>query len=81
MTRSELKRLVGAGTGGFSWDSLANIANRAVDIYNKTKPAISAIANAMPDEGVLGKVKKGARAVGYGGTGAHVVQRALARAP
>lgn len=77
MTRSELKRLVGAGTGGFSWDSLANIANRAVDIYNKTKPAISAIANAMPDDGFIGKVKKGAKAVGYGSTGGVGAGRSL----
>jgi hypothetical protein len=66
MTRGELKRLVGAGTGGFSFESLANIANRAVDIYNKTKPIVSAVANALPDSGFVGKVKKGARAIGYG---------------
>ena len=69
-THDGLKRLVG---GKLSFGSLANIFNKAKDIYNQTKPAVSAIKGMLPDSGVLGKVKGAMGSVGYGtgaGTGA-----------
>jgi hypothetical protein len=66
MSRAELDRLVGGGTGGFSWSSLANIANKAIDIYHKTKPHVSGLVNTLGDEGVAGTIKRAAKAVGYG---------------
>jgi len=64
-TRSGLNRLV----GGFSFSSLANIYNKAKDVYEKTKPAVSAIRGALPDSGMMGKVKGALGSVGYGGDG------------
>ena len=69
-TTEGLRRLVG---GRFSMGSLANIYNKAKDIYEKTKPAVSAVKNLLPNEGMMGKVKGAMGAVGYGtgaGTGA-----------
>jgi len=65
VTRNELQRMV----GGFSLGSLANVATKAMDVYKQTKPLVSAVANMLPDEGRLGTLKKGAKAIGYG-TGA-----------
>ena len=62
-TRSGLKRLV----GGLSFDSLANVFSKAKNIYEQTKPIGSAIKNALPGEGMMGKVKGAMGAVGYGG--------------
>jgi hypothetical protein len=64
-TRSGLRRLV----GGMSFDSLSNIFSRAKNVYDQTKPVVSAIKNALPSDGTMGKVKSAMGAVGYG-TGA-----------
>jgi len=63
--RCELNRMV----GGLSFSSLGNILSKARDIYSQTKPLVSAITGMLPQSGLLGKVKSGAEAVGYG-TGA-----------
>lgn len=63
--RCELNRMV----GGFSFASLGNILSKARDIYQQTKPLVSAVSGMLPDSGILGKVKSGAQALGYG-TGA-----------
>jgi hypothetical protein len=65
-THEGLKRLVG---GKLSFGSLANVYHKAKDIYEKTKPVVSAIKNALPGEGYAGKAKSALGAVGYG-TGA-----------
>lgn len=62
-TRSGLNRLV----GGFSFSSLANVFSKAKDIYDKTKPIGTAIKNALPSDGMMGKAKSAMGAVGYGG--------------
>ena len=69
-THEGLKRLVG---GKLSFGSLANVFNKAKEIYEKTKPAVSAIKGMLPEDGMMGKVKGAMGAVGYGtgaGTGA-----------
>lgn len=65
-THEGLKRLVG---GKLSFGSLANVFNKAKEIYNQTKPVVSAIKNALPGEGYAGKAKDVLGMVGYG-TGA-----------
>jgi hypothetical protein len=65
-THEGLKRLVG---GKLSFGSLANVYHKAKEIYEKTKPVVSAIKNALPGEGYAGKAKSALGAVGYG-TGA-----------
>ena len=65
-THEGLRRLVG---GKVSFGSMANIFNKAKEIYEKTKPVVSAVKNALPGEGMSGKVKGALGAVGYG-TGA-----------
>lgn len=64
-TRAGLQRLV----GGVSFSSLANMFSKAKNIYDQTKPIGSAVKNALPDDGMMGKVKGAMGAVGYG-TGA-----------
>jgi len=69
-THEGLKRLVG---GNLSFGSLANVFNKAKEIYEKTKPAVSAVKGMLPEDGMMGKVKGAMGAVGYGtgaGTGA-----------
>lgn len=61
-----LERMV----GGFSFSSLANVLSKAKDIYAKTKPIVSAIKGALPEEGMAGKVRGALGAVGYGEAGA-----------
>jgi hypothetical protein len=61
-TRDQLHRLVGAGM----FSSLANILSKAKDIYQQTKPAISAVKGMLPE----GKVKDALHAIGYGEAGA-----------
>ena len=56
--------------GGFSFSSLSNVLSKAKDIYQKTKPIVSAIKGALPEEGMAGKVRGALSAVGYGATGA-----------
>jgi hypothetical protein len=63
--RCELNRMV----GGLSFSSLGNILSKARDIYQQTKPLISAATGLLPQSGMLGKLKSGAEALGYG-TGA-----------
>jgi hypothetical protein len=63
--RCELNRMV----GGFSFASLGNILSKARDIYQQTKPLVSAVSGMLPQSGMLGKLKSGAEALGYG-TGA-----------
>ena len=63
--RCELNRMV----GGLSFSSLGNILSKARDIYQQTKPLGSAITSLLPQSGMLGKLKSGAEALGYG-TGA-----------
>jgi hypothetical protein len=64
--RSSLERMVGAGTGGLSFGSLANILSKAKDIYHATKPAVSAIKGMLPESGTMGKIRGALGAVGYG---------------
>jgi len=61
-THEGLRRLVG---GKVSFGSLANVFHKAKEIYEKTKPAVSAVKHMLPE----GKVKNVMSAVGYG-TGA-----------
>lgn len=65
-TRDMLQRYVG-GAGMFG--SLANILSKAKDVYQQTKPLVSAARGLLPDSGMLGNLKSGLSAVGYG-TGA-----------
>ena len=62
MSRDGLKRIV--GNGFFS--NLGSMLSKAVDIYTKTKPAVSAIKGMLPE----GKVKDIMGKVGYGMAGA-----------
>jgi hypothetical protein len=65
-TRDMLSRYVG-GAGMFS--SLANVLSKAKDIYHQTKPVVSAVKGMLPETGMLGSIRSGLSAVGYG-TGA-----------
>ena len=62
MTRDNLKRIVGNGFFG----TLGSMLSKAVDIYTKTKPVVSAIKGALPE----GKVKDILGKVGFGMAGA-----------
>jgi len=62
-TRDALKRYVG-GRGMFG--SLANLLSRAKEVYHATKPALSAMKQALPE----GKMRDVMSAVGYGEAGA-----------
>ena len=70
-THEGLKRLVG---GKVSFGSMANVFNKAREIYEKTKPLVSGVKNMLGDDGMAGRVKGAMGAVGYGtgagGTGA-----------
>jgi hypothetical protein len=56
------------------FSSFANILSKAKDIYQQTKPFISAAKGFLPqDGGILGTIRSGLETVGYGtgaGTGA-----------
>ena len=65
VTRDALVRHV----GGFSFSGLANILSKAKDIYERTKPIVSAVRGALPESGMAGKVKGALGAVGYGMAG------------
>jgi hypothetical protein len=65
-TRDMLQRYVG-GAGMFG--SLANILSKAKDVYQQTKPLVSAAKGLLPESGMLGNLRSGLNAVGYG-TGA-----------
>ena len=64
-THEGLRRLVG---GAFSFGSLANAFNKAKEVYEKTKPAISAVKGMLGDEGHMGTAKGVLGKLGYGGT-------------
>ena len=49
-------------TGNGFFDSLKNMFNKAKSIYDKSKPYVSAIKNALPE----GKVKSAMTSIGYG---------------
>jgi hypothetical protein len=66
MSRESLKRMVGAGF----FDRLGSFLSKAKDIYSSTKPIVSGIKGMLPEAGMLGKVKSGLSAVGYGQAGA-----------
>jgi hypothetical protein len=72
MSRDGLKRMV--GTGFFS--SLGSMLSKAVDIYTKTKPAVSALKGALPE----GKIKDIMGKVGYGMAGAGMAGAGMAGA-
>ena len=72
--RCELNRMV----GGFSFSALGNILSKARDIYNQTKPVVSAITGMLPEAGMLGRIKSGAQAVGYGTGGGTGGKKSLA---
>ena len=57
----KLKRMVG---GGF-FDSLSSHINKAKDLYEKSKPMVSMVKNALPD----GKIKGALSMAGYGKNG------------
>jgi len=61
MTADGMKRMVGAGF----FDRLGSFFTKARDIYQATKPAVSALKAALPE----GKVKGALGAVGYGASG------------
>lgn len=61
-TDTPMERVV----GGFSFSSLANVLSKAKSFYEKTKPIVSAVKGALPEEGMMGKVKGALGAVGYG---------------
>jgi hypothetical protein len=65
VTRDAMVRHV----GGLSFSSLANVLSRAKDIYERTKPVVSAIKGALPESGMAGKVRGALGAVGYGMSG------------
>lgn len=70
MSRDGLKRMVGGGFFG----KLGSMLSKAVDIYTKTKPAISGIKGMLPEgkiKDIMGKVGYGAPA-GAGAAGAGV---------
>jgi hypothetical protein len=62
-TRDMLSRYVG-GAGMFG--SLANILSKAKDVYQQTKPLVSAAKGLLPESGMLGNLRSGLNAVGYG---------------
>ncbi len=65
-THEGLRRLVG---GAFSFGSLANVFNKAKDIYEKTKPIVSGVKGMLGDEGHMGTAKNVLGKLGYGMSG------------
>jgi hypothetical protein len=61
MTVEGMRRMVGAGF----MDRLGSFFTKARDVYQSTKPAISALKGALPE----GKIKSALGAVGYGMSG------------
>lgn len=57
-------------TGGGFFDTLGNALSKGMEIYQKTKPLISAAKGLLPEEGKLGTVKSVLGKVGYGKAGA-----------
>lgn len=71
MTADGMKRMVGAGF----FDRLGSFMTKARDLYQKTKPTISAIKGALPE----GKMKEALGAVGYGQSGGAMKKGLAAR--
>jgi hypothetical protein len=71
-----LKRYVGSGF----LSSLSNVLSKGIDIAKKIAPVASAIKPLLPDEGMLGSVKKGMTAVGLGRSGGGMAGGAMAGA-
>jgi hypothetical protein len=65
MTHEGIGRMVGHGF----MDKVGSFLSRAKSIYTATKPIVSAIKGALPDEGRMGSVKGALSAVGYGASG------------
>jgi len=64
-SHDEARRLVGAG-----WmDTLGSFFHRALSAYRTTKPYVSMAKSLLPESGMLGTLKKGLHAVGYGKSG------------
>jgi hypothetical protein len=64
-SHDEARRLVGAG-----WmDTLGSFFHRALSAYRTSKPYVSMAKSLLPESGMLGKLKTGLSAVGYGSTG------------
>ncbi len=76
MSREGLTRLVGAGF----MDKLSSFLGKARDIYQATKPVVSAAKGMLPEDGTLGQIKKGLSAVGYGRAGAGAAGAGMAGA-
>jgi hypothetical protein len=64
-TRDNLNRLVGHGF----MDKMASYLSKAKSAYTASKPAISALREALPSEGRAGQVKGALGKVGYGMAG------------
>jgi hypothetical protein len=64
-SNDEARRLVGSG-----WmDTLGSWFNRALSAYHATKPYVSMAKSLLPEAGLLGTLKSGLSAVGYGANG------------
>jgi hypothetical protein len=65
MLRDQLDRMV----GGLSLGKLGSMLSKVKGFYEKTKPIMSAVRGALPEDGMMGKVKGAMGAVGYGMSG------------
>jgi hypothetical protein len=65
MLRDQLDRMV----GGLSLGKLGSMLSKVKGFYEKTKPIMSAVRGALPEDGMMGKVKGAMGAVGYGVSG------------
>jgi hypothetical protein len=65
VTHEGLSRMVGHGF----MDKLGSFLTKAKDVYAATKPALSGLKGLLPESGLLGNVKSGMSAVGYGRAG------------
>ena len=62
MTDQSLQRMIGGG-----WFSkISSIVSKGIDAYKTMKPALSAIKQALPEDGNLGKVRGALSAIGAG---------------
>lgn len=62
-TRDALNRMVGHGF----MDKMGSFLSKAKSVYAATKPVVSAIKEALPEDGKMGAVKGALGKVGYGG--------------
>jgi hypothetical protein len=63
--RDQLDRMV----GGLSFGKLGSMLSKVKGFYEKTKPIVSAVRGALPEDGAMGRVKGALGAVGYGVSG------------